>query len=178
MNSFEKVYKTSRQRTINEQQKAVAVDRARLIAAVKKECGISDFNKLSEQEKADVKAAINEMWSPESGLNELGVQFIAEGNAPLTDKSSDERIEKWFRNSVKQDIDNIISDIVTKGTCGAISDLMKQIKESTGRSVKKSDAKRWLCDVVCRHICTKVNGIKINESSDDKYTKHTFGISK
>jgi hypothetical protein len=161
MRSFDKAYKTSRQRTLNEQQKAFAADRAKLIAAVKKEYGVSDFNSLNENEKAEYKSIIDSMWSKECGLNDKGIKFIAEGNAPLTDKSSDERIEKWFRNEVKSDIDNIIMCIVSKGSCDMVVSLMEKIKESTGNAIKKSDAKRWLCDVVCRHICSQVKSVKI-----------------
>lgn len=159
MKSFEKVYSTSRQRTLNEQQREFTSDRARLIAAVKKEYGIQDFNTLSEKEKAEYKSVINEMWSKGGGLNEKGLQFLAEGSMPLTEKSTDEKIESWFKREIREDIDNVIMHLVSKGECEHCTKLKKQIEESTGRKIKVSLIKKWLGEEVCKHIAKKINGI-------------------
>lgn len=160
MKSFEKVYSTSRQRTLNEQQREFASDRARLIAAVKKEYGIQDFNTLSEKEKAEYKSVINEMWSKDGGLNEKGLQFLAEGSMPLTENSTDEKIERWFKREIEDDIDNVIMHLVSKGECEHCMKLKKQIEESTGRKIKVSLIRKWLGEKVCKHIAQKVNGLK------------------
>ena len=160
MKSFENVYKTSKQRKLNEQQQAFAADRARLIAVMKKEYGISDFNKLSESEKANYKSLINEMWNNESGLNENGIRFINEGCAPLTQKSSDEQIEKWFKRELKADVDNVISCLITNKTCNTIVDIKKCIEESIGRKIKSTDIKKWTYEIVCKYLGTQIKSIK------------------
>ena len=159
MKSFNKVYQTSKQRTLNEQQRMFASDKARLIAAVKKEYGIQDFNTLSEKEKAEYKSVINEMWSKDRGLNEKGLQFLAEGSMPLTEKSTDEKIESWFKKGIREDIDNVIMHIVSKGECERCVKLKEQIEESTGRKIKVSLIRKWLGEEVCKYIATKINGI-------------------
>jgi len=165
MRSFDKAYKTSRQRTLNEQQKAFAVDRAKLIAAVKKEYGIQDFNALSEKEKAEYKSVINEMWSKDGGLNENGLRFIMEGSMPLTEKSSDEKIESWFKGKIREDLDNVIMHLVSKGECKCVVDLKNQIEKSIGKKVKISLIRKWLGEVICKYIATKINGISFMPKS-------------
>lgn len=175
MKSFDKAYKTSRQRTINEQQKVFAVDKAKLIAAVKKEYGIQDFNALSEKEKAEYKSVINEMWSKDSGLNENGLRFLMEGSMPLTEKSSDEKIESWFKREIREDLDNVIMHLVSKGECECVVKLKNQIEKSIGKKVKISLIRKWLGEVICKYIASKVNSLKF---SNDPVNEGLFGFGE
>ena len=100
MKSFENVYNTSKNVALNEQQKVFAADKDKLLAAIKHEYGVKDFNSLSEAEKSSYKSMLNEMWNSSTGMTEKGIAFLNESKAVLTEQSTDEQIEKYFKKSI------------------------------------------------------------------------------
>ena len=118
MKSFENVYNTSKNVAINEQQKAFAADKAKLIAAIKHEYAVKDFNSLSEAERASYKSMLNEMWNSSTGITDKGVAFLNESKAVLTEKSTYEQIEKFFKKEFKVCVEDFISNGVHGKECG------------------------------------------------------------
>ena len=161
MKSFKNVYKKSKVDIINEQQKLFNADKARLVAAIKHEYGIADFSSLSESDKASYKALIGKIWSPESGLNQYGVSFINECVATLTDKSTDEQIQKFFKKNVKASIENIINCVVFGKQCDFLAKLKSTIEGDTKKKLSNKNIKQWLFDICCDYVGGKVKSIKL-----------------
>lgn len=161
MKSFENVYNRSKHNAINEQQKAIAADKAKLVAAIKHEYGVQDFATLvNEAEKESFKAMLAEMWDRESGLTSKGVAFLNESAAVLTEKSTDEQIEKFFKREIKANVDKIVETLVLGKECSFCGELKKKIETYTKKKVSTKTAKQWIFDVCCAFIGQKVKSIK------------------
>lgn len=160
MKSFKNVYKASKSAVLNEQQKLFAADKAKLVATMKHEYGVKDFGTLKESEKASYKAMLAEMWTPSTGLTEKGVMFLNESKAPLTEKSTPEQIEKFFKKEFKAGIENSI-ELLAKGIN---DDRVKKIKETIEADIKrtlpKKDIKQWMYAVACDFIGSKIKSVK------------------
>ena len=160
MKSFDSVYNNSKNVAINEQQRLATADKARLIAAIKHEYGVKDFNALTESEKASYKAMIDEMWDSYTGLNDKGVAFINESAAVLTEKSTDEQIEKFFKKEVKANVECVANCLISGKDCKCVFELKKNVEESTKKKLSNKVAKQWIFDVLCNYIGSKVKSVK------------------
>ena len=161
MKSFDKVLHSSEKDVINEQQKAFAADKARLIASIKHEYGLQDFNSISESDKESYKAMINEMWSPKTGLNEKGLKFINESAAVLTEKSTDEQIEKFAKKEIKACADHIIQSMMMGKECKCLVNLKKTVEENTKKKMSNKVLKQWIYDVICPYVGAKIKSVKL-----------------
>lgn len=160
MKSFDSVYNISKKIAINEQQRIATSEKARLIAAIKHEYGVKDFNSLKESEKSSYKAMIDEMWNASTGLNEKGIAFINESAAILTEKSTDEQIEKFFKKEIKANVDCAVECLVSGKECKCVIDIKKKVEEYTKKKLSNKVAKQWMFDVLCNYIGSKVKSVK------------------
>lgn len=160
MKSFDSIYNKEKNVAINEQQKVFAADKARLVAAIKHEYGVKDFNSVSESEKESYKAMISEMWNASTGLNEKGVAFINESVAVLTEKSTDEQIEKYFKKEIKACLENVMECMILGKDCDCVIDLKKSVEEGTKKKLSNKVTKQWIYDVCCAYVASKVKSIK------------------
>ena len=160
MKSFDNVLNKEKKVAINEQQKVFAADKARLVAAIKHEYGVKDFNSVNEAEKESYKAMISEMWNASTGLNEKGIAFIDESAAVLTEKSTDEQIEKYFKKEIKACLENVMECMILGKDCGCLVDLKKKVEEDSKRKLSNKVAKQWIYDVCCNYIGSKIKSVK------------------
>ena len=160
MKSFENVYNTSKNVALNEQQKVFAADKAKLLAAIKHEYGVKDFNSLSEAEKSSYKSMLNEMWNSSTGMTEKGIAFLNESKALLTEQSTDEQIEKYFKKEFKACVENAVQAMASGKECGCCKEIKAKVEADTKKKVSNKVAKQWMYAVCCDYIGSKIKSIK------------------
>lgn len=160
MKSFDSVYNTKRRDAINEQRLAADADKVKLVAAIKKEYGVNDFCNLSESEKASFRAMINEMWNRETGLNERGRSFLNESSVPLTEKSTDEQIEKFAKKTFKANADWMCQNLIMGKQDETIVKVKKQIEEQAKKKLPVKTYRQWIFDVLSKHLASKIKDFK------------------
>ena len=160
MKSFENVYNTSKNVAINEQQKVFAADKAKLLAAIKHEYGVKDFNSLSEDEKSSYKSMLNEMWNSSTGMTKKGIAFLNESKAVLTEQSTDEQIEKYFKKEFKACVENAVQAMASGKECGCCKEIKAKVEADTKKKLSNKVAKQWMYAVCCDYIGSKIKSIK------------------
>ena len=160
MKSFENVYNTSKNVAINEQQKMFAADKAKLIAAIKHEYAVKDFNTLSENERMSYKSMLNEMWNPNTGITKKGIEFLNESKAVLTEKSTDEQIEKFFKKEFKVCAEIFINSVINGNGCECCKEIKEKIEENTKKKLSNKVTKQWVYAVCCDYIGSKIKSVK------------------
>ena len=160
MKSFENVYNTSKNVALNEQQKVFAADKAKLLAAIKHEYGVKDFNSLSEAEKSSYKSMLNEMWNSSTGMTEKGIAFLNESKAVLTEQSTDEQIEKYFKKEFKACVENAVQAMASGKECGCCKEIKAKVEADTKKKLSNKVAKQWMYSVCCDYIGSKIKSIK------------------
>lgn len=160
MKSFENVYNTSKNVALNEQQKVFAADKAKLLAAIKHEYGVKDFNSLSESEKSSYKSMLNEMWNSSTGMTEKGIAFLNESKAVLTEQSTDEQIEKYFKKEFKACVENAVQAMASGKECGCCKEIKAKVEADTKKKLSNKVAKQWMYAVCCDYIGSKIKSIK------------------
>ena len=160
MKSFENVYNTSKNVALNEQQKVFAADKAKLLAAIKHEYGVKDFNSLSEAEKSSYKSMLNEMWNSSTGMTEKGIAFMNESKAVLTEQSTDGQIEKYFKKEFKACVENAVQDMASGKECGCCKEIKAKVEADTKKKLSNKVAKQWMYAVCCDYIGSKIKSIK------------------
>jgi energy-converting hydrogenase A subunit M len=160
MKSFENVYNTSKNVALNEQQKVFAADKAKLLAAIKHEYGVKDFNSLSEAEKSSYKSMLNEMWNSSTGMTEKGIAFLNESKAVLTEQSTDEQIEKYFKKEFKACVENAVQAMASGKECGCCKEIKAKVEADTKKKLSNKVAKQWMYAVCCDYIGSKIKSIK------------------
>ena len=160
MKSFRNVYNTSKRVAISEQQKTFAADKAKLVAAIKHEYAVKDFNSLNEAERASYKSMLNEMWNSSTGITDKGVAFLNESKAVLTEKSTDEQIEKFFKKEFKVCVEDFISNAVNGKECGCCKEIKSKVEEYTKKKLSNKVAKQWMYSVCCDYIGSKIKSVK------------------
>lgn len=160
MKSFENVYNTSKNVALNEQQKVFAADKAKLLAAIKHEYGVKDFNSLSEAEKSSYKSMLNEMWNSSTGMTEKGIAFLNESKAVLTEQSTDEQIEKYFKKEFKACVENAVQAMASGKECRCCKEIKAKVEADTKKKLSNKVAKQWMYAVCCDYIGSKIKSIK------------------
>jgi energy-converting hydrogenase A subunit M len=160
MKSFENVYNTSKNVSLNEQQKVFAADKAKLLAAIKHEYGVKDFNSLTEAEKSSYKSMLNEMWNSSTGMTEKGIAFLNESKAVLTEQSTDEQIEKYFKKEFKACVENAVQAMASGKECGCCKEIKAKVEADTKKKLSNKVAKQWMYAVCCDYIGSKIKSIK------------------
>ena len=160
MKSFENVYNTSKNVALNEQQKVFAADKAKLLAAIKHEYGVKDFNSLSEAEKSSYKSMLNEMWNSSTGMTEKGIAFLNESKSVLTEQSTDEQIEKYFKKEFKACVENAVQAMASGKECGCCKEIKAKVEADTKKKLSNKVAKQWMYAVCCDYIGSKIKSIK------------------
>ena len=160
MKSFENVYNTSKNVALNEQQKVFAADKAKLLAAIKHEYCVKDFNSLSEAEKSSYKSMLNEMWNSSTGMTEKGIAFLNESKAVLTEQSTDEQIEKYFKKEFKACVENAVQAMASGKECGCCKEIKAKVEADTKKKLSNKVAKQWMYAVCCDYIGSKIKSIK------------------
>jgi len=160
MKSFENVYNTSKNVALNEQQKVFAADKAKLLAAIKHEYGVKDFNSLSEAEKSSYKSMLNEMWNSSTGMTEKGIAFLNESKAVLTEQSTDEQIEKYFKKEFKACVENAVQAMASGKECACCKEIKAKVEADTKKKLSNKVAKQWMYAVCCDYIGSKIKSIK------------------
>lgn len=160
MKSFENVYNTSKNVALNEQQKVFAADKAKLLAAIKHEYGVKDFNSLSEAEKSSYKSMLNEMWNSSTGMTEKGIAFLNESKVVLTEQSTDEQIEKYFKKEFKACVENAVQAMASGKECGCCKEIKAKVEADTKKKLSNKVAKQWMYAVCCDYIGSKIKSIK------------------
>ena len=160
MKSFRNVYNTSKRVAISEQQKTFAADKAKLVAAIKHEYAVKDFSSLSEAERASYKSMLNEMWNASTGITKKGKDFLNESKAVLTEKSTDEQIEKFFKKEFKICAEDFIGRSVQGRECACCKEIKDKISEYTKKKLSNKVVKQWMYSVCCDYIGSKIKSVK------------------
>ena len=163
MNSYNDAYNKSRRDVKARDLQVYESQRIDLVNAIKREYGISDFSTLSEGKKQAVRNLITEMWSPKTGLNKKGEDFIQNGNLPLNESSSPARIENAFKKGVIGLLKTKFSTapIFNSSDKEEVTKLMEEIKAKVDPSGTKSlnesaldlNFKEWFFDAAGSFIC-------------------------
>lgn len=160
MKSFNTVYKKKHSLAESERRSVIDREHAELIAAVKREYGVSNLSTLSESEKATCRRIISEMWTKENGLNESGKLYIAEGCAPLNKNTSPEQIEKRFKREVKINIDEICKCLASGSDCEVLKKIKSELDAQLGKKISARDAKNWTLELCSKHMSSKLSSVK------------------
>lgn len=160
MKSFNTVYKSKRALAESERRAVIDREHAELIAAVKREYGVSNLSSLSESEQKVCRRIISEMWTKENGLNESGKLYIAEGCAPLNENTSPEQIEKRFKREVKINVDEICKCLASGAECDALKKIKSELDAQLGKKISVKDAKKWTLDICSKHLASKIGSVK------------------
>lgn len=163
MKSFNSIYKKQRSDMIVEQQIIKDNQRATLVAAIKREFGVNDFSKVSESERTSYKAMINEMWTKTEGLTEIGKKFLTESAIPLTDKSTPEQIETFFKKKVKANAPKCVIALIKGEQCELLSNLKNEVEEKIGKKLSDNKCKQWVFDICGKFLGESIKIADINE---------------
>lgn len=156
MKSFNSVYNDKKAVAINESKKAIDGEKAALVAKIKQEYGINDFNALKESEKSQFRSMINEMWNKETGLTEAGVLFINEGVAPLKADSSEEEIAASIKRRVNKDILNVIKDTLVGKKSDALTNAKEAIDKELGKKYPVKSFKTVVARLAAEYIAKNI----------------------
>lgn len=156
MKSYNSVYNDKKTVAVNESKKAIDGEKAALVAKIKKEYGISDFNSIKESEKTKFRNMISEMWSKDSGLNEAGTRFINEGVAPLKADSSEEEIAASIKRRVNKDILNIIKDTLAGKKSDALANAKEAIDKELGKKYPAKSFKTVVAKLAAEYIAKNI----------------------
>ena len=159
MKSYNAVYNKERNNAVNEHRASVDNDRARLLAAIKREYGINDFKNLSESDKAVYRNVINEMWDKDNGLNKKGIAFVNEAMKPLTEISDIEDIDNYILRSLKPNAEEILMDIVH----GKDNKIVAELKATVERDTKKKMSKKHYVELIGK-VVVPLLGKKVNSA--------------
>ena len=160
MKSFNTIYNKERNNAINEHKSVVDNDRAKLLAAIKREYGINDFSSLSEAEKVSYRNIINEMWDRENGLNEKGITFVNEAMKPLTEVSDDAAIEKYIIRSLSPNVDRILQDLILDKQNKTLIQVKATVENDTHKKLSKKRYVEIIGKVLLPFLSKKVNALK------------------
>ena len=160
MKKYDDVYNRSKKFTLDEKRETIDRQRSQIVAAVKHEFGINDFRSLRESEQASYKAMIDKMWNINEGITEEGRKFLNESAAPLTEKSTDEQIEKVFKRELKANLESNMNCILNGKDCVSISKTKNMIEGSTKRKISVKTYKQWIYDVCSKYVGDKIRSIK------------------
>lgn len=168
MKSFNTVSKKQENNMLAEQQIVRDNDRARIVAAIKKEFGVNDFSKISEAERTSYKTMINEMWDRKTGITPAGVKFLNEAAIPLTKDSTPEQIEGYFKKKVKANAAKCVTALIAGKQCTLLSDLKSDVENKTGKKLSDTKCKKWVFDVCGRFLgesikSSDISVMRINE---------------
>lgn len=156
MNSYNDAYNKSRRDAKAHDTQVFESQRVDLVNAIKREYGISDFSTLSEGKKQAVRNLITEMWSPKTGLNKKGEEFLQNGNLPLNESSSPARIENAFKKKVIGLLKTKFSTapIFNSSDKEEVKKFMDELKAKVDPSNSKNlDFKNWFYDAAGSYIC-------------------------
>jgi hypothetical protein len=160
MKSFKLVYNQQKSTAIAEQRSNIEKDHARLVEAIKKEYVINDFSQLNESDRESYRAMINAMWDKDNGLNEKGVAFINESVSVLTEKSTDEQIEKYVKREIKANCQEICKCLAAGGECSFLVNLKKNVEDSTKKKLSAKNVKQWIYEICVKYMADKIKGLK------------------
>ena len=160
MKSFNTIYNKERNNAINEHKSVVDNDRAKLLAAIKREYCVNDFSSLSEEEKVSYRNIINEMWDRENGLNEKGIAFVNEAMKPLTEVSDDAAIEKYIIRSLSPNADKILQDLILDKQNKTLIQVKATVENDTHKKLSKKRYVEIIGKVLIPFLSKKVNALK------------------
>ena len=163
MRNFKDVYNDNKNK-VNENLKIVAdKERVELLKAIREEYGVKNFNELSESEKNQYKILINEMWNPNTGLNERGRMLVNESKMTLSSTSTPEDVQKYFTKVIKGDIANYLLWLATDGVNGQSPiKIKKEIEEQIGKKMNSNVVKYMLFEILCVYLKSKIVKTKFN----------------
>lgn len=154
MNSYNNAYNNSRRDAKARDLEMYESQRIDLVNAIKREYGISDFSTLSESEKQAARKLITEMWSPKTGLNKAGMDFINEGKRVLKKESTLEQVRHEFGRRVLLLLNNKFasSPLFNASDAHNLAEIMDEIKSSIKGSDVKPDFKMWFYETMCAYV--------------------------
>lgn len=154
MNSYNNAYNNSRRDAKARDLEMYESQRIDLVNAIKREYGISDFSTLSESEKQAARKLITEMWSPKTGLNKAGMDFINEGKRTLKKESTLEQVRHEFGRRVLLLLNNKFasSPLFNASDAHNLAEIMDEIKNSIKGSEVKPDFKMWFYETMCAYV--------------------------
>lgn len=163
MRNFKDVYNDNKSK-VDENLKIVAdKERVELLAAIREEYGVKNFNSLSESEKSQFKKLINEMWNPNTGLNERGRLLVNESKMTLSSESTPEQVQKFFSKAIKNDIGNFLLWLASDGVNGQSPiKVKKDIEAQVGKKIDSKVLKNMLFEILCGYLKTKIGKTKFN----------------
>lgn len=155
MNSYNDAYNKSRHDAKVHNLKIYEEQRIDLVNAIKKEYCISDLSTLSEGKKQAVRNLITEMWSPKTGLNKKGEDFIQNGNIPLNESSDSSQIKRDYVKKVNVLLDNkfAVNPLFNKSDARNLAEIKEDIENKIGRKLDaKTECRLWFYDAVCAYV--------------------------
>ena len=161
MKNYATAYKNSKS-VVNE-ARAIDIDKEHrvILEAVKREFGVSNFNELSDDDRAMYKSLILEYWTPTGGMTENGRKFLNESRIVLSPESTDDIIKRYFQREVKNDATNYMYGVLSGNTNGqSVANLKAGIEEQIGRRLPSKTVKEWLYEILYKHLQSRVKSLK------------------
>ena len=103
---------------------------------------------------------LNEMWNSSTGMTEKGIAFLNESKAVLTEQSTDEQIEKYFKKEFKACVENAVQAMASGKECGCCKEIKAKVEADTKKKLSNKVAKQWMYAVCCDYIGSKIKSIK------------------
>ena len=167
MNSYNNAYNKSKRDAKTRDFQIYESQRIELVNAIKKEYGISDFSVLSEGKKQTVRNLITEMWSPKTGLNKKGEDFIRNGNIPLNESSSNKSIKNEYQKKVKSYLNNKFSmnPLFNSSDARTFSEIKKELEDKINKKLDTKDCRLWVYELMCAYVnnCLSKDFFKVKE---------------
>lgn len=161
MKSFNTAYQASRTQELAKRSNLVEQQHAEIVAAMKKEFGITDFSALNESERTSYRSMLKSMWNKETGITKKGVKFLTEAAAPLTKDSTEEQIKKVFMREIKPKLKDFTIAIISRNEI--ISELNKvktDIEAEIGKKLSVKLCKTWLCEALTKYVADGIRSYK------------------
>lgn len=166
MNQIKDAYNNSKN-SVNEMKQA-RIDRehALVLESIKREFGVTDFSKVSDIEKAELRRTVLEYWDPKEGLTKKGLKYINEGVSSVNEASSADTIKRNLTGKINGYLRQWVDGTMAPAEVEAkISEALIDIRESGAKinvgSVKnKESVKGIVAEQVCKLFCAKISSFK------------------
>ena len=153
MKSFNDALAASKAEVMQARQNKIDSEKTSLLEALKDDLMITcKLKELPHPRQVQVLNLLTEMWSPKTGINKKGRDFLAEGRLSISEKSTPENIRLWAVREVKAHINEFMSAFSSGRGSQSVDLLCENIQNMTG---KKAD-KKSLTEMCVKLIADKM----------------------
>lgn len=153
MKNYTEVYQASRAEVHDNRNKMYEAQKVALVNVLKENYNIS--GKVSDcnmDVKVELARKLQEFWSPKTGINQAGINFLNNNTLILTEKSTTADVREYIR---RQTVKNIV-DLTECFRCGCtnviVEEFNKDIKKMMGKTLKE----KFIIDTVWSVVSDRI----------------------